>query len=230
MEENDPLEAFFISNWDEGRMTRPADAIALLQAQPENFLRTYPIFNNFNCLVSGQAEAYLNNDTNIGYRPGRQLGTLRFHTTETFKLEGVNNANKYGHQFPVHGVAMTLSNRNEPAAADWYTLDQTGPALMLTARLTGCTFAMTAGPDGGTKVIHLQPNQGEGEDGLALNERMKGEGRATYGRQSYDIERRAVNIIGVRLNDGWHIWTQKLDRFPHNAEHRIRSVHEIWPI
>jgi hypothetical protein len=192
----------------------------LLQT-PEEFLRKYPIINTFDCAMHGPTEAYLRNDRTDALRPGSRLGTLNFHTTESFNLESVSGANAYGYRFPVHGVYTSPSS----GGPLWYTLDNSGPALMLTAKLTGCTFVATAGMGASTQVTHLQPHQ---ETGLALNTRMQGPGRSAYGRLRYDFDTRSINIIGVRHGGRWQIWAQKLVK--NSPAPKILSVNRIWPL
>jgi hypothetical protein len=220
MPEQPEMRAFFNQEWAAGRLTRPMDAVMELLRSPEDFLRKHPIINTFDCAMSGATNAYFRNDRADALRPGSKLGTLSMKTTESFNLESVSGVNAYGYAFPVQGVYTAPSN----GPIVWYRLDATGPAMMLTAKLTGCTFTVRAAGGGAIEVSHLQPNQ---ETGLQLNTRMKAVG-AAYGRLKYDFAVRSVNVMGVRHGGGWKIWAQKLDK---NANPpKILSLNRIWPV
>lgn len=213
------VQDFLDAERNAGRLTRPNAALSRLLADPRAFLSKHPIVNTFDCAAHGQKGAYLTNDRADAKRPGSRLGTLNMHTTESFGLTSYNDANLYGHQFQVHGVYTSRSR--EP---QWYTLDLTGPAIMLTAKLTGCTFVARAGAGNTIEVTHMQPHH---ETGDALNRRMRGHGNKAYGRLKYDYNSRSVNVIGVRRNGRWKIYAQKLVKNGH--EPRIVSVKRIWP-
>ncbi len=221
MPESPEMRAFIQSEWNAGRLTRPQAAVMKLLQNPESFLRQHPVINTFDCAAHGQTRAYFRNGGSDALRPGSRLGTARMHTTESFNLESISGANSYGYEFPVHGVYTSPSS----GGPLWYTLDATGPAMMLTAKLTGCTFIATAGAGGAVNVTHLQPHQ---ETGLQLNTRMLGAGRAAYGRLKYDFDTRSINIIGARHGGRWQIWAQKLDK---NARPtKLLSLKRIWPL
>jgi len=221
MPESPEMRQFLEGEWTAKRLTKPVDAMMTFFKNPESFLRKHPIINTFDCAAHGQTTAYFRNDRADALRPGSKLGKLHRHTTESFNLESVSGANCYGYSFPVHGIFTSPSD----APSSWYTLDATGPALMLTAKLTGCTFAATKGPGGNTLVTHLQPNH---ETGIELNTRMQGPDRAAYGRLKYDFDIRSINIIGVRLANQWQIWAQKLIK--NSNAPTIMSVNRIWPL
>lgn len=216
------MQAYLDAEWNAGRMTRPSTALANLQQNPENFLKRHPLVNTFDCTAHGLTNCYIRNDRTDARRPGSVMGTHNFHSAESFNLEMVGPANAYGHSFPVHGVHMTQSS----AGPNWYAMDNTGPAIMLTAKLTGCTFIVRAGATPGSiEATHLQPHQ---ESGLALDQRMQIGGQAAYGRLKYDFAKRVVNVIGVRSGGVWRVWVQKLEKGA-GKKPTIRSVHRIWP-
>ncbi len=215
------IQEWFQQEWNSGRLTRPQDALARLLQNPEGFIRKHPIVNTFDCAAHGQTRAYIRNDSADAHRPGSVLGTLRLHKTESFNIEMISGANANGHAFPVHGVYTSLSG----GGPVWYTLDGSGPAIMLTAKLTGCTFIATGGTGNAVLVTHLQPQQGL-ETGLQLNTRMKNVG-STYGQLRYDLDTRSINVIGVRSANVWSIWAQKLVK--NSTPPQILSVHKIWP-
>lgn len=217
----DPMGQYLQTEWNANNLTRPQAAVMALLQSPQDFLRKHPILNTFDCAAHGQTRAYFRNDRADALRPGSKLGTWKFHTTESFNLESISGANKYGHAFPVHGVFTGQSSQ----APQWYVLDATGPAMMLTAKLTGCTFVARAAAGGSVEVTHLQPDQ---ESGLDLNRRMKGPGNAAYGRLRYEFDKRSINVVGVRAGGRWQIWAQKLVKNTHTP--KILSLNRIWPV
>jgi hypothetical protein len=216
------MQQWLQQQWNNGALTRPQVAVMALLQNPEDFLRKYPILNTFDCQNSGVSRAYLRNGSNDAFRPGSKLGTLNMHRTESFNLESVTGHNADGYEFPVHGV-FTGPGDQPPA---WYRLDATGPAMMLTAKLTGCTFVVRASYGGGIEVTHLQPNQNI--DGITLNTNMRTGGNSAYGRLRYDIDVRSINVIGVRHGNNWQIWAQKLEK--NSNPPRLLSLNRIWPV
>ncbi len=218
----DPQYWQWLNNeWNAGRLTRPGRALDMLRANPRQFLLKYPIQGNYDPQASGQAQVYLLNTGGAAQRPGSILGTHRMHTTESFTIQPSVGRSGDGHPFRVHGVYTGQSN----LAPVWYLLDNNGPDIMLTAKLTGCTFIARQAANnvaGNVEVTHLQPN---GETGLQLNTRMNIAGQETYGRLRYDISDRSINVIGVRVGTRWKIYAQKIDK--HSMT--IRSVHRIFP-
>ncbi|KPF69863.1 hypothetical protein IP84_02845 [beta proteobacterium AAP99] len=211
--------AWLNAEWNAGRLMRPGAALTALRTHPRNFLRKFPIQGNFDPMVSGMTTAYLFNGA-AGQRPGAILKTARMHTTETFNIQPMPGQLGEGHPFPVHGVHTGQSS----AGPVWYRLDGGGPDLMLTAKLTGCTFVArpVAGTPGAVEVTHLQPHN---ETGQQLNARMDVPGQQAWGRFKYDIDSRSVNVIGVRVAGQWKIYAQKIDKHAMT----IRSVHRIYP-
>jgi hypothetical protein len=216
------IQEWFQQEWSAGRLTRPQNALTQLLHGPEAFIRKHPIVNTFDCAAHGPTNAYIRNDSADAQRPGSILGTKRLHKTESFNIELISGANANGFAFPVHGVYTSLSG----GGPVWYTLNASGPAIMLTAKLTGCTFIATGGTGNAVLVTHLQPQQGL-ETGLQLNTRMKNVG-STYGQLRYDLDTRSINVIGVRSGNTWSIWAQKLVK--NSTPPQILSVHKIWPV
>jgi hypothetical protein len=199
---------------------RPTAALQKLRTNPSDFLKRYPILNTFDCAVSGATQAFFANYTsNDARRPGTILKSLKMHQTQAFRVNKSQFRNGEGDPFTVVGV-YTGKSSTGPA---WTLLGDTGPDIMLTAKLTGCTFVARAGGKAGqVEVAHLQPHE---ETGLQLHHRMKVNGQEAYGRLNYDIDSRSINVIGIRSAKGWEIYTQKLEKH-HLA---IRSVHRLFP-
>lgn len=203
------LKAFY----DSGELTRPTAALAALKQNPEKFLKTYAVTIDESPLPSGPRTAYLKNGV-IAKRPGSVLGTLRMHKTEQFIFSVMATD---GHGFQCQYVRMDPSNQ----AIQWYALAN-APDVMLTCKLTGCSFAVRQnGP--AIEVAHLQP---QGESGIALNQRLQTGGQKAYGRLKYDLETRQAHVIGVRRGATWEIYAQKVDKA---KEVGIRSVTKLWP-
>lgn len=80
------------------------------------------------------------------------------------------------------------------------------------------------------------PEQPTNETSVELHDRLDGHYTTVYGRHRYDHVSgpsvgdggprydRAVSIIGIRGDDGWKVYAQKLDT---GHAMSIRSVHEI---
>ena len=147
MPEDPAMRQWIQGEWAAGRLTRPQQAVMQLLQNPEDFLRKHPILNTYDCNAHGTGQAYFRNGSADAKRPGGKLGTMRMHRTEYYNLESISGANAYGYAFPVHGVHMTPG----PAGPSWYRLDATGPAMMLTAKLTGCTFVARPAAGGCTR-------------------------------------------------------------------------------
>lgn len=210
---------FYESRWTSGEWMRPAAALQALKTNPANFLKKYPILNTYDCNASGVHQAYFANYTATdARRPGRILGTLRMHEATGFRVNTAQFKQGEGDMFPLHGLYTGLSSQ----APAWYQLGNTGPDIMLTAKLTGCTFVARPGAQGQVEVAHLKPDQ---ETGLQLNTRMKVPGQDAFGRLSYDIDSRTVNVIGIRTGTNWQVFTQKLEKH----KFAIRSVHRLFP-
>jgi hypothetical protein len=235
----DAMNQWMKAQWEKGEMVRPSTALAQLRADPEEFLRKCPIINqNVDPSVNGVLEAYLKNGVSRvaaksgnakNEHPGKYLRTLRFHGSDAYVLELKHNFSANGAQFDVYGLATVKSF----AGPNWYLLDDQGPDIMLTAKLTGCTFVARPGANANTvEVAHLQPNadaaDGLVETGRNLNIRMKGihNDAKAYGRLKYDFETRSINVIGVRVNGTWKIYAQKLQK---NGLPKVLSVKRIWP-
>lgn len=212
--------AWLNAEWNAGRLMRPGVALDSFRQHPRTFLKKYPIQNNYDPQNSGVSQAYFFNG-GAGQRPGSILKTRSMHTTETFTIQVAPGQLGEGHPFRLHGLHTGQSN----LAPVWYLLDNGGPDIMLTAKLTGCTFiARPAGghPPGSVEITHLQPNQ---ETGFALNTRMDVAGQFAYGRLKYDIDVRSINVIGVRQGGAWKIYAQKIEK----QTLTIRSVTRIFP-
>ena len=115
------------------------------------------------------------------------------HQAESFKIRELPDAElndwECYYPFPAHYVVMDPSNQ----AIRWYGLTG-GPDVMLTCKLTGCSFVIRKQNDI-VEAAHLQPKD---ESGLDLNRRLQGGVQTAYGRISYDMDKRSVTILGVR--------------------------------
>ncbi|MDB6157803.1 MAG: hypothetical protein JWO04_1509 [Gammaproteobacteria bacterium] len=215
------FSAWINAEWTAGRLTRPSVALTQLQANLKQFLSKYPIQGIFDPPASGVTNACIMNNI-AGQRPGSILRTHNMHATETFRIQSGYGASGEGLMFPVHGLFTTAAS----AAKQWYTLDATGPALLLTAKLTGCTFIARAGAVAGeVDVAHVQPDAHI--DGVTLNNTEAGvAAQHCYGRNSYNIDTRSINVIGIRSAAGvWKIYAQKIEKHALS----IRSVTKVYP-
>jgi hypothetical protein len=205
-----------------GRMKSPHTALGQLRAHPRTFLRQHPISNTWDRPATGAINAYLCNGGG-GHRPGSILKTTRMHAAETFNLSSALGLNGDGCAFLAFG--LQTDTYNGVGNIVWHTLPTGGADILITARLTGCTFAARATLAGGVEVTHQQPNEGV-YTGLQVHDQIRAiAGVRSYGRNDYDFTDRAVNVIGVRVGGAWKIYAQKLEKFSLS----IRNVERIWP-
>jgi len=127
--------AWLNTEWNAGRLTRPGIALQDFRNHPRTFLKTYPLQNNYDPQNDGIFRAHIFNGA-AGERPGSILKTKNMHTTESFTIQAAAGQLGEGHPFWLHGLHTGQSN----LAPVWYLLDGGGPDIMLTAKLTGCTF------------------------------------------------------------------------------------------
>jgi len=211
--------AYLNAEWNAGRLMRPSAALQMLRTDPRGFLEKYPIQSNYDPPVNAVQMVYIFNGGG-GHRPGSVLKTARMHTTGSFTIQPQPGQLGEGTTFWAHG----LSTGQSSVAPVWYRLDGGDPDIVLTAKLTGCTFVArpVPGHPGEVEVVHLQPHN---ETGLALNQRMVVPGQEAYGRLKYDIADRSINVIGVRRAGAWKVYAQKLEK----QNLSIRSVTRIYP-
>ena len=233
-------------------MATPVVAKMEMQADLESFLRKYVlIVPNDNAMAnSGVAHGYFFEVVDQGAnRPGKVLGVLSrpFHRTQAFTIL-LNDPNfmlhggaiapgtrgyKYHERLPAHYIAITRDSNQQglAVAPSWYTLAPTAQ-IMITPRLTGCTFIIrTHGAV--TEVAHIIPRQGETGQDLEDRRRREASYKApgapayqqyVYGRDRYGHDR-DVTIVGYLIHGSWFIYAQKHDLH----SYQVRSVHRIFP-
>jgi len=217
----------FLSAYQNGTLIRPTVAMQQLALGPRAFLRRYPlnITDDDTIGASGETNRAFVTNWQGGDRPGKVLGTLRMHKTESFCITMTNIGTPNGHQISVYRVRTVESN----TPADWCALPGAGgPDIMTTCMLTGCSFIVRQGA-ASIECGHLLPTNLATntaiETGVALNTRLLGQNYlAVYGRLQYSKDDRRAAIVGVRRNGNWKIYAQKRD-FSNN----IISVHRIYP-
>ena len=117
------------------------------------------------------------------------------------------------------------------AAMGFYRLDATGPNIMLTGQLSGCSFVMMPAGPGWLDVAHVKPQQITGK---ALHANLGGAlaNAAIYGDSTeggfYDSDTRVVSIVGVRSGGQWRIYAQK-QKPGHAMDYSIKSLYQIFP-
>ena len=123
-----------------------------------------------------------------------------------------------------HSVCMVSSANMGPLnQIAGYLLDHTGPDLMFTGMLNGCSFVMKATPDRSrVRCAHLRPPPGEA--GSALHTACVNTGAfagdagavTVFGRNSYLPPpglARSATVLGVRRAGAWEIYAQIFDSF-----------------
>jgi len=230
-----------LAAYQNGTLTRPTIFIGLLQANPRNTLRRFPINiqDDGSIGASGRTNRCFLTNHGAGRRPGSRLGTLNMHATEGFNFNLTSLGTPPGHQIDVERVATVLASAapgQAAANADWCRLpNHTGPGIMLTCQLTGCAFIVRMGPDGRLRCAHILPTDAATGAAIMTGEALHDQldqggylavyGRRDYGHQTAGVYDRSVAIVGIRRPTGWEIYAQKKGRMTHD----IRSVHRIYP-
>jgi hypothetical protein len=212
---------------------------AALVVSPEDFLRRHVLYTPgfMGPAASAVVSAYFSESTLYAEktRPGSRLGVLSrpFHETDAISISNLNpNAGVGGmaggggvncFQLDVHWIATSHHPPGAAGAFPWYTLTN-ACGLMVTQRLTGCSFVVD--PAGAaTRVAHIMPLAPE--TGAQLRVRLAallGAGVSIYGRGEYSQDREAT-VVGVDNGHGWHIYAQKQDL----QSFKVRSVRQIFP-
>jgi len=209
-----------------------------LSAHPRTFLKKYPLWiqgaattatgpRNFELT---DAAAYLNAPV---HRPGSILKTHSMKVTQGFIVAPFGTGFG-GHQFPASWLAMSeWTNSNQLHSISILTLDHTGPAVMITANLTGCAIAMQDLGGGSVAVAHIRPNSDMlnppvgALDGAGIHNVLNKSGwTAVYGRNDYSATRQVV-VVGVRRAGHWKLYAQK-QTLPGAGAGDILSVHRIF--
>jgi hypothetical protein len=206
----------------------PSVAFNTLVANPGEFLKRYPVRIFGATAASGVAQYVLSNRA-ASFRPGRILGTLNMHATESFDIRSaaIVVGPGGGHRFQAHSVHMDVGT----AAMGFYRLDGAGPNIMLTGQLSGCSFVMMPAGVGSIDVAHIKPHQISGK---AMHANLGGAfaNAAIYGDSTqggfYDSDSRVVSIVGVRSGGQWRIYAQK-QKPGHAMDYSIKSVYQIFP-
>lgn len=204
----------------------PASAYNLLLTNPRDFLKRYPI-KIFGANRPSGVTNYVLLNRAASMRPGSVLGRLRMHETESFDIKPASflGPGHVGHTFPAHLVRMDEGTAN----MNFYRLDASGPPIMLTGELSGCSLVMLPGTGGHVEVAHVRPRQQTGQQlyGTLKAALPNGEIYGASGTSGhYDSDDRCVSIIGVRTGGQWFLFAQKKLAA---ADDRIRSVYQIFP-
>jgi hypothetical protein len=211
----------------------PADAYQALLDNPARFLRTYPIRIFGTAHASGERHFELFN-RGTSTRPGRVLGRLprvfdklTSHSTERFEIRPQGSAppgTTNSHVFAAHCIRMDTG----ASAMNPYNLPAGNAQVMLTGELSGCSFVVRAPTGGaGPSVAHIRP---QGQSGAQLQSALlqSPANAQIYGGANYNSANRVASIIGVRRNNQWEIYAQKLDGNRY-GDYRIMSIYQIWP-
>ncbi len=203
-------------------------AYTSLLANPVNFLSTYTLRAAGSGRASGITLMSLGEHTHTG--GGMTL--KRAAHGQYFKITPVAGfTGNSQFQTLMHVVGMDANL----AAMTTYTLSHTGPALMMTGELTGCSFVITPVLNSNDIVVsHVRPGGLTTPNGQALRANLLAshQNSTVYGFEQNATERgmygvdRAVTIIGIRdSHNRWRIFAQKRER---NSQ-RFCSLYEIYP-
>lgn len=189
------------------------------------FLKRHPLKIRVHTGITGPNIFYVTDD-GIAPRPGDLLGTRRMHNSLAFKLDPTrlftNPTAQPTAQVSFSAHALAVSPSNAPVT---YTLDATGPALMLTTELSGCAINIAPGAGNTLVISHLQPT---GESGTAVVDRLTTAGASqVFGKHAGPDHYFAnpVSVVGVRGTNGWKIYAQFK-----NVDYFVRSVVKVMEI
>jgi hypothetical protein len=207
----------------------PTDAFNLLvnRNSTENFLKTYPVRVFGNTHDSGVAQFVIRNRGD-SFRPGSVMRTHNMHATESFELHPNSAFHMPSeHIFPAHSIHMDLGVNQ----LGFYKLFASGPNVMVTGQLSGCSFVINPSADGGIYVAHIKPVGQTGAQLAAILTHTYPQA-FVYGASAehgyYDSDDRVVSIIGIRDGgNAWSIYAQKQDA--ETRDYRILSVYKIHP-
>ncbi len=213
-----------------------AAALAMLQANPANFLRNYPLkcagapaplpdaanFRQYH-INKIQGDAPVVPGQKVGHRGATRPGLFGAKNISSFKLAPGPTVNgaviNHAHVVPMvnHNSDLygCLNLHGVITAMPYYRLDANHDGVMVTGELSGCCFAW--GVQGVDLVaIHVQPVGGISADALQLALATTGRFAAfpamplaTFGRQEYPAGR--ASIVGIRTAGAWTLYAQTSD-------------------
>lgn len=201
----------------------PQAALTMMRNQTRQFLERHVVVIGGNP-NSGVVACRINDLGVQGQRPGRILRTKNMHNSDAFFL-GPSNVVGGGAAFNAHWAKMEeWQTAQDLINIAPYQLDNTGPDLFLTVKLTGCSIGMTDTGGGGLQILHIRPS--DEVNGVALQGTLQRTGGWTkvYGANSYGAGR-AISVVGRRQGGAWKIYAQKQG----TTDLAIHSVHRIWP-
>lgn len=126
--------------------------------------------------------------------------------------------------FDAHSIQM-VPHANLPPLnqINGYLLDNTGPDLMVTGMLNGCSFVMKANAQRTTvRCAHLQPSAAPGGGELLNTQCINSAAFAgdagpvvVFGRNNYPVTAggRSCTVVGVRRLGVWALYAQQFDAF-----------------
>ena len=186
------------------------------------------------------------------------IKTAEFQTSQLGLTHNLTTAQRFGHVFRglhKHGVQAFLFGANPKvnfqttsvqvqfiqmyqygglAAIQWHPLAPIGPGspnIVITTKLTGCSFLVRTSPAGGIECAHVQP--GGAQTGQQLRQALSGLhagnyerlfGRGKSGEKGYG-DSEASTIVGVRRQGAWKIYAQRLV----NQQETLIDVERIYP-
>ena len=196
------------------------EALTRLLRTPREFLNYYPI-RIWGSRLRGSSEYVIKDSEQASRRPGAILGTLRTHETQLFTMKPINTSPD-GYSFNAHSIKMFQMNR--PDKVEVYNLNGTGPEIMVTGQLSGCSFAISINRSNNSlDVVHIQPDANGGVILQSTLERISS-WDIVYGRRNYS-EQEAVSIVGVRIGVDWQIYAQKQNR--QSEDYRVKQVSRL---
>lgn len=174
--------------------------------------------------IAGQGPGF--KDCFLQERVGGAPGELSISNVQLQNL-GPNESVK----FSAYSVEMQTFASVDVTQIKPFILGSSGPDIMVTGQLSGCSFCMMPHKNGQELVCaHIQP-QIPGNHAKALQESLAKDGRfaglpdgeiVVYGKKDYKDFR--TTILGVRKNGRWAIYTQQRDN-----NNVIKVAAQIFP-
>ena len=168
----------------------------------------------------------------VAQRYGSVLGSHRTHTAQDFKFAPTLDPGKPNVQVNVQFIQMYAFAT--VGAIQWHALTNAGPDIMITTKLTGCSFLVRLNA-GNVECAHVQPNAvgNPPQTGQALREFLSTQhaggytslfGRGRTGNKGYEATEGAT-VLGIRNNNGWRIYAQRLVA----GQNTFKDVERVYP-
>ena len=129
--------------------------------------------------------------------------------------------NKGMEAFSSYTPTHYIHHQQASSVRKWYPLDNSGPAVAITTKLTGCSVAVQTTP-GGIMMCHIQPTGTVPGD--QLRNELAGDGYEVFGRGDYNLEQHSATVVALRSGSQWSVFAQKRDKTSDKVLDVVRLV------